>query len=272
MMNNNNYFTDKVVWITGASSGIGKAMARALDTVGARLILSARNENALKQIIDECQNADNHQILAFDLTEQDKLASVAKKAWKLNGKIDVLFNNGGISQRSLGIDTDLAVDRKVMEVDYFAHITITKALLPKLIEQKSGLVVNISSVAGKVGVPLRTAYSAAKHALIGFMDSLRAEVAPYGIRVVNVCPGFVQTNISVNAVSGDMSQHGKMDDEIAQGIPVDEFIQILLKKLSGNKDEIIIAKGLGKLAYQMRRLIPNVYFRLLPKIYKRNKA
>ncbi|MDH5629837.1 MAG: SDR family NAD(P)-dependent oxidoreductase, partial [Gammaproteobacteria bacterium] len=96
-MNNNNYFTDKVVWITGASSGIGKAMARALDAVGARLILSARNENALKQIIDECQNTDNHQILAFDLTENDKLASVAKKAWKLNGKIDVLFNNGGIS-------------------------------------------------------------------------------------------------------------------------------------------------------------------------------
>ncbi|TQV76904.1 SDR family oxidoreductase [Aliikangiella marina] len=260
---------NQVVWITGASSGIGAELANQLDKIGAKLILSARNEAALIEWVKSSHHPDNHKVISFDLMNIESFPSVVASAQQAFGQIDVLINNGGISQRSLALDTELAVDRQVMEVDYFAPVALTKAVVPLMITRGSGLVVNIASVAGKIGSPLRSAYAGAKHALIGFMDCLRAEIASAGVRVVNICPGFVRTNISFNALTANNSQYGLLDEEIASGMPVDEFVTLMLRKLSSNQSEIIIASGKPKLGYQLRRFLPNLYHRLLPKLYQR---
>ncbi|WP_444994143.1 SDR family NAD(P)-dependent oxidoreductase [Aliikangiella sp. IMCC44359] len=263
-------YKNKVIWVTGASSGIGKALCVEFDRLGANLILSARDLEALQKLKELLKHQSKHYIVNFDLTETNTIPLIVEQAWSFNGKVDTLINNAGISQRSLALDTCFEVDRKVMELDYFAPVALTKSILPRLVQQKCGMIVNIVSVAGKVGSPMRSAYSAAKHALIGFMDCLRAETKQYGIRVVNVCPGFVKTNISLNALTGDLSQYNRMDHEIENGMAANEFAQLCIKHLN-YKDEIIIARGLPKLGYHLHRFFPNLYHRILPKIYKRNK-
>ncbi|WP_168204295.1 SDR family oxidoreductase [Aliikangiella coralliicola] len=262
-------FNGKIVWVTGASSGIGRELCLKLDQLGAKLIMSSRNIEALERVLSACANPDEHRLLAFDLTDTQASQCIVERALGFHQRIDVLFNNGGISQRSLAVNTTLEVDRKIMEVDYFGTIAITKAILPHMIDRVEGTIINIASVAGKLGSPMRSAYSGAKHALIGFMDCLRAEVASQGVNVIVVCPGFVKTSISENALTGDMSKYGKVDDEIEHGLPVERFVEILLKKLNTSKKEIIVANGLPKLGYQIRRFLPNVYHWVLPKIYKR---
>ena len=261
----------KVFWVTGASSGIGKAICLALDKKGARLILSARNGERLNDVLQSCTNPGLHRILTFDLACLSQIDQIVNQAWGFNERIDVLVNNAGISQRSLATETDLAVDRKVMEIDYFAAVALTRAVVLKMQQLKVGKIINITSIAGKVGSPMRSAYSGAKHALIGFMDCLRAEVVHDGIDVINICPGFVKTNISRNALTGDLSPYNKLDKEIENGMPTDKFVEILLKKLKSTNSEIVIAKGLPRLAYHLRRLFPNFYHWALPKIYYRHR-
>ncbi|MCW8878058.1 MAG: SDR family NAD(P)-dependent oxidoreductase [Kangiellaceae bacterium] len=262
-------YKEKVVWVTGASSGIGKQLCIELDRLGARLIMSSRSMESLEKVRQVLTRPDDHAVLAFDLCDTEISDQIAARAWDLNEKIDVLINNGGISQRGLACETSLEVDKKIMQVDYFGTIALTKSLMPRLVQRGQGRVVNISSIAGKLGVSMRSAYCGAKHALIGFMDCLRAEVAEYGVDIVNVCPGFVRTNLSYNALKGDMTEYAKLDSEIENGMPVERFVSTLLKKLEGNKKEIIIANGLPKFGYQIRRLFPNVYHWMVPKIYKR---
>lgn len=262
-------FKNKVVWVTGASSGIGRELCVELEKAGALLILSGRNLPALQELMLTFSDSRKHNILVFDLAESGGFDAVASKAWEFNQKVDVLVNNGGISQRSLALETSQEVDRQIMEVDYFGTIALTKALLPRMVERKQGRVINIASIAGKVGSPLRSAYSGAKHALIGFMDCLRAEVADQGIEVINVCPGFVNTNISKNALTGDMSTYQQVDVEIANGMPVGRFVDKLLQQLKKNKSEIILAEGKVRLGYQLRRMLPNLFHRILPRIYRR---
>jgi len=158
-----------------------------------------------------------------------------------------------------------------MEIDYFAPITLTKALLPHFIDNRAGQVINISSIAGKLGVSMRSAYSGAKHALIGFMDCLRSEVFEYGIVVTNVCPGFVKTSLSHNALKGDMSLYDKMDNEIDNGMPVDIFVHKMLSQISKGHEEIIIAEGLPKFGYHAKRLFPKSFLKLSRKLYKRKE-
>ena len=189
---------NKIVWITGASSGIGKELAIQLAQEGARIILTARSEDKLRALKTEL-NGDEHWIVPMDLMQVDLVPEKVKEVLQQVGHIDILINNAGISQRSKAIDTSIEVDRKIMELDHFSKVAMTKALLPSFIARKSGMYVTISSVAGKIGVPMRTAYCAAKHAIIGFMDAIRAENAQFGVEVLNVTPGFVKTNISVNA-------------------------------------------------------------------------
>ncbi|WP_196138235.1 SDR family NAD(P)-dependent oxidoreductase [Aliikangiella sp. G2MR2-5] len=262
-------YLNKVVWVTGASSGIGKALCEKLDALGARLILSSRKEQDLRSVLNTLGNPAKHHILPFDLSHGDQARSWVETAWQFNGGIDILINNGGISQRGLAVDTLLPVDRRIMEVDYFGTIALTKALLPYFIERRSGTIVNIASIAGKVGVGMRTAYCGAKHALVGFMDCLRAEVASSGIKVYTVCPGFVRTNLSRNALKGNMKPYAKMDNEINNGMSTDKFVRLMLSKIGGWRGEIIIAEGLAKFGYQARRFVPNIYHWMLPKIYTR---
>ena len=263
------YFNQKVFWITGASSGIGRELCQQLAAKGARLILSSRRQAALEEVRQSLNHPDRHQLLVLDLASSQNFQQKVDEAWSFFGQLDYLINNGGISQRSLCLETQEAVDRQIMEVDYFGTIALTKLVAVKMIIEGSGTIVSISSVAGKVGSHFRSAYSAAKHALIGFMDCLRAEITDQGVRILVICPGWVQTDVSRNALTGNMTQFGKMDHEIANGMPVEIFVKKLLKVIKSNREEAVIASGLPWFAYQMRRLLPNQFHKLIRKLYKR---
>ncbi|MBV1911159.1 MAG: SDR family NAD(P)-dependent oxidoreductase [Kangiellaceae bacterium] len=258
----------KVFWITGASSGIGKELAIQLSKLGARLILSSRNEGELLMLKNRLAN-DKHLVLPMDLSVSSQISDATTYVKTQVGIVDYLVNNAGISQRSLCLDTCDEVDRRIMEVDYFGTIKLTKLVTQQMVEIGKGTIINIASIAGKVGSPYRSAYSGAKHALIGFMDCLRAEVAESGIRVLVVCPGWIQTNISKNALTGNMTKFNRTDQEIESGIPVDKAVAKLIKAICSKKEEVVIATGMPWLAYHARRLFPNKYHRLLRKIYKK---
>src|SRR5579863_8568116 len=196
-------FSNQRVWITGASAGIGEAMALAFHHSGAKLILSSRREDELKRVQSECGGEPDTRILTVDVTQPTQLEERASAALRMFGGIDILVNNAGVSQRSLVKDTQMEVYRDLMEVNFFGAIALTKAVLPSMMERKSGHIVVISSLVGVLSTPLRSGYAAAKHALHGFFDALRAEVDRYGIQVTIVCPGFIRTDVSLNALRGD---------------------------------------------------------------------
>lgn len=254
----------KHVWITGASSGIGKGMATALANEGAKLILSARSEEKLTALKATLKNPEEHIVVPLDLSDSEEVQNRCQDALDKGVNVDILINNGGVSQRGLVREIALDVHRHVMEVNYFGTIAITQALLPTLLKNH-GKVVNISSVAGKVGGQSMSGYAGSKHALIGFMDCLRAEEASNGLTVLNVCPGFVQTNISRNALTADGSEFGEMADSIANGITVDECATAIIKAIKQDKREIVIGKGLSGWAPFLKRLFPELLMTIAAK-------
>jgi short-subunit dehydrogenase len=256
-------FQDRIVWITGASSGIGEALAYAFHRAGARLILSARREDELKRVQAACGGEPNARVLPLDVSRGDELAGKTRAALSLFGGIDILVLNAGISQRSLARDTDESVYRRLMEVNFFGPEALTRAVLPAMLEKKSGHIVVISSVAGKFGVPLRTGYSATKFALHGFYEALRAEEARNGISVTLVCPGFVHTGISVSALKGDGSKHAKMDQELEQGMPAEECARQILNAVARKKEDVTIAARREKMLVYLKRFAPGVLSRMV---------
>lgn len=251
----------RTIWLTGASSGIGKALAFQLADGGAKLILSARSEDKLDALKAKLPRTDEHIVVPMDLTNSASLPETVAGVLSKGVKVDMLINNGGISQRGTAKDTDMAVFREVMEVNYFGTIALTKALLPELIKQQ-GMVVTIASVAGKVGGQGMSGYAGSKHAIIGYMDCLRAEEAANGLQVLTVCPGFVQTNISLHARTEDGSEFGQMADSIAEGISADSCAASIIKAIQGDKKEVVIGKGLSAWAPTIKRLFPNLFMRL----------
>ena len=219
-----NAINGKVVWITGASSGIGEALAYELATKNCKLILSARNAEALETVKSKCSTA-KVVILPFDLSDFDNAKNHAEKAIAAFGKVDVLINNGGISQRSLIVETDFEVDKKLIEVDYLGTVALTKALLPHFIKNKKGHFVTVTSLMGKFGSPYRSGYCGAKHALHGFFDVLRMEHQKDNISVTLVCPGFIQTNVAKNALTADGSKQNLDDEATQNGMPTSVFCQ-----------------------------------------------
>lgn len=257
-----NSFNDKVIWITGASGGIGEELARQLSKEGAKIILTARNVEKLNAV-KESLEGEAHWVYPIDLMQVAAIPAAAEKVLKEVGSVDMLINNAGISQRSEAKDTSLDIDRRIMELDYFAAVALTKAVLPKMIERKNGYIVAISSVAGKFGAPKRSAYAGAKHAIIGFMDALRAETHKYNLKVTNVTPGPVNTNISINALHGDGKKHNVKDPMIANGMPVDVCATKIIRGLKKNKPEILVATGKVKFAVYARRFFPRLLFKML---------
>lgn len=256
-------FQDKVIWITGASSGIGEALTHALSKKGAKLIISSRREEVLRQVKENCTgNSNNVHILSLDLAETDRLPQKAQQAINIYGHIDYLFNNGGISQRSLAVDTDIEVVRRVMEINFFGSVALTKAVLPSMIEQQSGYIVVTSSVMGKFGTRLRSTYAASKHALHGWFDCLRQEVYEHNINVSLVCPGYIKTEITKKALEGDGSKHNKMGEGQKQGMPPKKFAEKLLPKIAKGKEEIYIG---GKEVYgvYLKRFMPGLLNKIL---------
>lgn len=254
---------DKVVWITGASSGIGESLAYKFAENGCKLILSARRVHELERVRKSCQviNLDNIKILPLDLADNQTLIEAGKVALKLFSRVDILINNGGISQRALAKETSLEVERKIMEVNFFSAITLTKLVLPNMIARKTGHLVIISSLVGKFGSPYRSSYSASKHALHGYFDSLRAELYQDKIKVTLICPGYIQTKISVNAMTATGEKYQKMDQNQLKGRPVNQCADQIIEAIIKDKQEVYIAKK-EILAVYLKRFFP----RLLAKI------
>ncbi len=265
-------FADKIYWITGASSGIGEALAIALSKLGARLILSGRNESALARVVLACGGDTHATTIPFETTDFDALPGLVTRALKWGGRIDGLVNNAGISQRSLAVETSFPVYQKLIDVDLLAPIALTQAVLPHLVAAKIGRIIMISSVAGKVGTPMRTGYSAAKFGLNGYSDALRTEVTMHGIHVHTVAPGSIRTNVSRNAVTADGSVRGESDPAIEKGMDPGHAAKLILRAIERGERDIIIARGFEHKITQMRRLSPNKLFDLMAGLVSKGYA
>ncbi len=260
-------FNNQVVWITGASSGIGEALAKAFSPVGAKVVLSARNEPELQRVRNECitagASADNLLVLPLDVLDYDALPKAVQAVQQAFGRIDMLFNNAGTSQRSFCLETELQVYRTLFELNVIAQIALTKTVLPVMVEQGAGHIFVTASVAGKVGVPLRTGYCAAKHAVMGFFDALRTEVAHLGIKVTTIVPGFIRTNIGANALTGTGVPTGVEDADIESGMDVTECADLILQGIADGVEEIAVGGGPEMGLLELRRDDPTSTFRLL---------
>jgi len=253
---------NKKIWITGASSGIGEALAIECAKQGALLVLSARNEEKLHLLKKQLTNSECHQVIPLDLAKAEQVTGIVSDYINEHGPVDILVNNGGIAQRGTARETKLAVQRQVMEVNYFGTVAITQATFPSM---TNGMIVTISSVAGKVGGKSMSGYSASKHAIIGYMDCLRAEESSNGLHVLTICPGFVQTKISVNAMVADGGQFGKVAGSIKHGIAVDDCAKQIVKAIEHNKEEVVIGKGISYWAPTIARLFPNTFRKMTAK-------
>ncbi len=257
-------FKDKVIWITGATSGIGEALALDFAKREARLILSGRREDELKRVAALTKLPDlDIMILPFDLSDTSKASGLAAQVMNKFGKIDILINNGGQSQRSNATETDEKTERNLFEVNYFSAVNLSKAVLPYMLKNKVGQIVVVSSIAGKFGFYLRSSYSAAKHALYGYFESLRLENESKGIKVLMVCPGKVKTNISINATSPN-GTHNKMDESHENAISAEEAAKQIITGISKNKEEIFVG-GKELMILKIKRFFPKWFGKIIRK-------
>jgi short-subunit dehydrogenase len=259
-------FSEKNIWVTGASSGIGKAVAIELSKRKALLILSGRNEKALKDVAETCiKNGSSARILPFDLGDEKSIIAAAQTLLSEKIKIDGLYHFGGISQRSFVTETPVEVDRKIFEVNFFGTVALTKAVLPWMIENGGGQIAVTSSIVGKFGFPYRSAYSASKHALHGFFESLRAENKENNIRVSVIIPGRIKTNVSVNALNKSGKPHGKMDEGQDKGKSAEWTARKICRKLKKEHKEILVG-GMDLLLVYIRRFFPPLYYYMVSKV------
>lgn len=255
----------KRIWITGASSGLGEALAYEFADRGANLILSSRKIKELERVKANCNPAVEVVVQVLDVMEHAKINTITQDLLQKHGAIDILINNAGISQRSLVQETPLAIDKRIMDINYFGAIALTKAVLPAMLAQQSGHIVAMSSLVGKIGSPLRSTYAASKHALHGFYDSLRAEVEQKGIKVTLICPGYIHTNISINAVTSDGSPQNKMDDKQANGLSPEAFARKAVNGIIREKQEFAIGKYEVAVLY-IKRFFPRLVHRIVSNV------
>ena len=234
--------TNKIIWITGASSGIGAELAKIYSHRGIKLILSSRNVRALERVKSECYYPENIKILPTDLNDFYAAPALVKKAYNIFGRIDILINNAGVSQRSLIVDTQFDVLKKLIEINYLGTVALSRALLPFFLKQGFGHYVVVSSVMGKYGSPFRSGYSAAKHALHGFFDVMRMEHQKDNINVMIICPGFVRTPIAMNSLKGDGSVLGVDDLATRKGLKVEDFARKMVRSVDQKKWEVQFGK------------------------------
>ncbi len=257
--------TGKIIWITGASSGIGEALVHECAKHQTKLILSARREEELKRVAKQANLKEgDYLILPFDLADTSKANEYVQQIIEKFGTIDILINNGGQSQRSESIDTSSETERRLFEINYFSAVNLSKAVLPFMLKNKIGKIVVISSIAGKFGFYLRSSYSAAKHALHGYFESLRLEVEKKGISVLLVCPGKIKTNVSVNAVSTNGKSHNHMDESHQQAMSAKTCSQQIIQAIVNDKEEILVG-GKELLAVKIKRFFPKLFGKIIRK-------
>jgi short-subunit dehydrogenase len=260
----NSYFEGKTVWITGASSGIGKAMAIQLAGAGARLILSGRNREALEQVAEFCDS--EFFVLPFDMADYRNFGPVAEAAIDIYDGVDILVNNAGQGCRSLAVETDLHTDERIMQVNYMGNIGLTKALLPSFLERGSGHIIVVSSLAGKFGTKSRSAYAASKHALHGFYESLMAEVHDQGIRITIACPGFVETSLLERSWNGRGERVGQLKRNHKRMTAAECGWQIM-KAAAGGKEEVIIGESFKeRVSVDIKRFFPGLFSRMMKRV------
>ena len=252
----------KVIWLTGASSGIGESLAYELSLKGHELILSARNKKLLISVKEKCKFPERVTILPLDLANFRAMKQSVKTAISIYGRIDILINNAGISQRSLIMETDLEVYEKLINVNYLGTVALTKEVLPHFISKKSGQFVTVTSLMGKFGSPYRSGYCAAKHALHGFFDVLRMEHTKDGIDVTLVCPGFVQTKVAINALIGDGSSQNRNDPATEQGMHPEIFARKMMRAIEQKKYEVYIGGKEIKGIY-LKRFFPKLLHKVV---------
>jgi len=253
---------DKVVWITGASSGIGEALTYELNRKGYKLIISSRKLLDLQQVKANCPNGDLISLLPLDLMDRDKMSEIVTEALSFYGSIDLLINNAGISQRSLIMETDLQVYQKLMDVNYMGTIALTKAILPHFVSQKKGHFVTVTSLMGKFGSPYRSGYCGAKHALHGFFDVLRMEHEKENIKVTMVCPGFVNTKVAINALTADGTPQVDNDMATQNGLAPHVFAKKMVKAIEKGKFEVYIGRK-EVMGIYLKRFFPKQLHRLV---------
>ncbi|EDL48972.1 SDR family NAD(P)-dependent oxidoreductase [Erythrobacter sp. SD-21] len=244
-------FEGKTAWITGASSGIGAALAQEWASRGANIILSGRDEGRLSAVADRLDTETL--TLPFDVRDEEAMRQATDTATGWKDGVDIFVANAGISQRSPAVDTDMQVYRDIIDIDLTSQIAASQALLPHMTGRGSGKLLFISSIAGKVGVPMRTAYCAAKHGLIGYADALRGELSQSGVDVHVICPGSVATDVSRNALNGDGTKRGRSDKVIDNGIAPDDAARRIVDAVELNQREIIVAEGMEEAMGEMRR-------------------
>ncbi|MFB5649590.1 SDR family oxidoreductase [Leptospira wolffii] len=260
----NSFYEDKVVWITGASSGIGEALVKRLSGTGAKIILSARRIEELRRVQKESGlNDSNSLCLPLDLANYESLKSYPPIVLEKFGRIDILINNGGVSQRSLAHETDLSTYQTIMDVNFFGTIALTLAVLPHFRKRRTGWIISVSSVAGKFGVPYRSGYSSAKAALTGFFEALRAENASEGIKVTMVYPGFIRTKISENALQGNGSSFGVPNIKTKATISAEDCADRILKAVQEEKLEIQIAGPKESFGVAFHKYFPTLFSRFI---------
>ncbi|WP_104472151.1 SDR family NAD(P)-dependent oxidoreductase [Acinetobacter indicus] len=258
--------TGKVVWITGASSGLGKALAKECALQGADVILTARRYEELEKVRVTLLNPERHVSVCADITDESQVRHAYAQVLAAKGRIDWLINNAGLSQRALIQDTTMQTERAIMEVDYFSQVFLTKTVLPTFITQKSGRIAFVSSVAGLLGTQYRASYSAAKAAIHMWANSLRAEVAQDGVEVSVIFPGFVKTNVSFNALNGEGKPQGHQDEAIENGLEPDLFAQTTVSALLAGEEYIVVGGAKEKLGVWVSRLSPSTLYKMIRKM------
>jgi short-subunit dehydrogenase len=261
----------KIVWVTGASSGLGDALVKEFAAKGCKVILTARREQELQRVQKEAGLSDeNSLLLPLDLYHTENIAQSVEKIKQRFGTIDMVVCNAGIAQRFTVAESNMEINRQIMELNFFSVIAIAKSVLPTLLAKKSGRIVVISSVNGKFSVPGGSMYAASKHALHGFFDALRAEVYKDNVGVTLICPGYIKTNVSINAVTAEGSAHGKMDKGQEKGMLPEKCAKGIVKAIAKGKDEFYIG-GKEMLAVTLSRLFPSLFLsvvkRVAPKRY-----
>ncbi|MCB0481902.1 MAG: SDR family NAD(P)-dependent oxidoreductase [Flavobacteriales bacterium] len=261
-------FTDKVCWVTGASSGIGEAIVYQLATKGAKLVISARRLDELEKVKIKCAELGNKnvQVVAIDLSDQESISAAFRAVKNVHQRVDYLFNNGGLSQRGLVSDSEsIEADRKIMEVNFFGTIALTKKVLTLMLNNGFGHFVVTSSIVGKFGFPLRSTYSASKHALHGYFESLAIENFNNNISVSMVLPGRIATSLSLGALNAEGKVHGEMDEGLAAGMDVNECAKQIVKGVALKKREILVG-GKEIMMVHFRRFVPALFYKLAARI------
>jgi dehydrogenase/reductase SDR family protein 7B len=259
-------FKDKVVWITGASSGIGEALAYEFTREGAKTILSSNKPEELERVRKKCEEKGGESsVLFLDMLDAQSLENSVKTAIERFGGIDILINNAGVSHRSLVTETDVEFDRKIMEIDFFSHVILTKNILPYMLEKGGGQIAATSSLSGLFGFPLRSAYNAAKHAVKGYFETVGIELRDKDIFVTIAYPGRIRTDISYHALTKDGREQGKMDKSLAAGMPVEKCAKKYMNAIYKKKREVLIG-GKELIIFYIRRFFPWLFWRMVGRV------